>query len=649
MAKDAEGTAQPLPLASGDRLILSPEDPLTRVEIASDTGPLLLLDGRTKAQNGWFVVRSLIPSGKTENAVVWHVRPSRVAEWTRAPVVAHSQVGYAPGQKKVAVLELDPNFEAPGTARVLRLSSTGESREVLRGAIEAWGRWYRYEYALFDFSTVVEPGLYAIEYAGATTEPFGISQGIYDRGIWQPSLDTYLPVQMDHVKVREGYRIWHGPSHLDDARQAPAGVTHFDGYAQGPATESPFAPGEHIPGLDRGGWYDAGDFDLRTQTQAEALTDLVLLIEEFGADWDETTVDEAARSVTIRRPDGIPDAVQQIRHGVLAVLGQYEAVGHAIPGIIAPTLEQYTHLGDGASKTDNRIFSARLGPLESDGVSSGVADDRWAFTNRATALEYRALSSLAAASRVLGTLDESLAAECLRTAVRGWDEEHHREPALFRSFNTTGGNLTDEEVKAAVELLLATRGGDAYRARLSGLLPEIQKRFGAVGWIASRAIPSMDDSFRQGLETAARAYKHELDVELAKNPFGVPISTGGWGGSGGVAAFAVRMYFLHRAFPEVVGPEYTLRGLEFLLGRHPVSSVSLVSAVGTRSKLVAYGFNRADYSFIPGGLVPGVLIVKPDFPELTDEWPFLWFENEYVVSAVTTFILAANAAAVLVR
>jgi hypothetical protein len=74
-----------------------------------------------------------------------------------------------------------------------------------------------------------------------------------------------------------------------------------------------------------------------------------------------------------------------------------------------------------------------------------------------------------------------------------------------------------------------------------------------------------------------------------------------------------------------------------------------VSAVGTRSKLVAYGFNRADYSFIPGGLVPGVLIVKPDFPELTDEWPFLWFENEYVVSAVTTFILAANAAAVLVR
>src|SRR5258708_30633198 len=43
-------------------------------------------------------------------------------------------------------------------------------------------------------------------------------------GIWRPTLDTYLAEQMDHVKVREAYRIWHGASHLDDALQAP--VTH---------------------------------------------------------------------------------------------------------------------------------------------------------------------------------------------------------------------------------------------------------------------------------------------------------------------------------------------------------------------------------------------------------------------------------------
>jgi endoglucanase len=48
-------------------------------------------------------------------------------------------------------------------------------------------------------------------------------------------------------------------------------------------------------------------------------------------------------------------------------------------------------------------------------------------------------------------------------------------------------------------------------------------------------------------------------------------------------------------------------------------------------------------------MVPGIVIVQPDFPELKDSWPFLWFENEYVVSAVAGFILAANAVDALTR
>jgi hypothetical protein len=43
-------------------------------------------------------------------------------------------------------------------------------------------------------------------------------------------------------------------------------------------------------------------------------------------------------------------------------------------------------------------------------------------------------------------------------------------------------------------------------------------------------------------------------------------------------------------------------------------------------------------------MIPGVVIIQPDFPELKPAWPFLWYENEYVVDAVTSFILAANAA-----
>jgi hypothetical protein len=648
MQREADGTARSLPLASGHRMVLSPEDPLTRVAITSDHGPLMLFDGRNQAQNGWFVVRTLIPSDRTESAVVWHIHPNVIPGWTRPPVVAYNQVGYTPERSKVAVLELDPIYDAPQTARVLQLASNGNYHEVFRGEIKPWGKWLRYQYAHFDFSTVTEPGIYAIEYAGQINGPFRIAKDVYEQ-IWRPSLDIYLPEQMDHVKVREGYRIWHGASHLDDARQAPVNYTHFDGYAQGPTTDSPFAPGEHIPGLNVGGWYDAGDFDIRTETQAMVITDLVLAKECFGINSDQTTVDEKARYVQIDKPDGIPDVVQQIEHGVMGLLAQYKAIGHAIPGIIEPTLEEYTHLGDAASQTDGRIYSSRLNPLETDGADSGQPDDRWAFTTHVTPLNYAAIASLAAASRVLRGFDDQMAAECLQTAVRVWDGEHQHPPALFHSFNTTGGELQDEETKAAVELLIATNGGEIYRNRLKELLPAIQERFRTLGWIAVRAIPFMDADFQNSLAASLRSYQTKLDDQLSKNPYGVPISTGTWGGSGQVAGLAVHMYFLHQAFPEIIGSEYTLRGLDYVLGTHPASNVSYVSSVGTHSKLIAYGNNRADYTFVPGGMIPGVVIIQPDFPELKDDWPFLWYENEYVVDAATVFILAANAANALAK
>ena len=643
MEKRADGAVEPEPLARGERILLSPEDPLTRVSITSDGVPLLLFDGRNQAQNGWFVVRSLLPSDKTGDVVVWHVHPNVVPGWKRSPVVASNQVGYTPERKKIAVLELDPLDQGPAKARVLRMAPDGTYKEVFQGDVKPWGNWMRYSYAHFDFSAVREPGIYAIEYAGRVNAPFRIAKDVY-QNIWQPTLDTYLAEQMDHVKVREAYRIWHGPSHLDDARQAPVNYTHFDGYAQGPTTDSPFAPGEHIPGFNLGGWFDAGDFDLRSGTHSRVITDLTLAIENFGLDWDDTTVDEEARYVEIRKPDGVPDAIEQISHGVLYLLAQYRLFGHAIPGVIAPTLTEYTHLGDAASATDGKIYSEKMSPLESDGVYSGVPDDRWAFTTHVTALNYEVASSLAAASRVLRGYNDKMSAECLETAEKVWSEEHNEPPSLFHSFNTTGGDLREGETKAAVELLIATKGGGAYRARLGELLPTIEERFSTLGATAVRAVPFMDAEFKSSLRSMLVAYKTKLDQSLQRNPYRVPIATGTWGGSGLVAEFASRMYLLHAAFPDVIDTEYTLRALDYLLGTHPVSNVSYVSGVGTQSKLVAYGNNRADYTFIPGGIIPGVTILEPDFPELKSDWPFLWYENEYVVDTASAYILAARAA-----
>ena len=643
MAKD--GSGNPLPLASGGKsLTLAPEDPATRVTITSDRAPLALYDARNRAQNGWFVVRSLIPAGAKDNAIVWHVRPNVVKGWVRQPVVSFNQAGYTPGRSKIAMIELDPNFKAPDTATLVKLTKDGE-QPVFSGKIEPRGKWMRYDYAAFDFSSVREPGIYAISYGGHTTNPFPISAHAYDH-IWQTSLDTYLAEQMDHVEVREEYRVWQGPSHLDDARQAPPNIVHFDGYRMGPDLDSPFKAGEHIPGLAVGGWQDAGDYDIQTPSNAEVVRDLVWGRELFGLDWDETGVDEAARSVEIRKPDGVQDSIQQIRHGTLQLLAQYKVFGHAIVGIVDPVLRQYAHLGDAASQTDRMIYDPKMGPNESNGAYSGKPDDRWAFTTDFPSNDLFVAAALAGASRALHDADPKMAADALAAAKALWQAQRSKVGNKADQGDGRGspGMLDMADAGATIELLITTKGDPVYRARLEQLLPSIKQHFGWIGGAAVRAIPFMGPDYRAELVPAVKQAKAEVDTKLANNPFGVPISEGSWAGSAQVATFGTNMYLLHKAFPEIVGPEYTLRALDYMLGRHPVNNLSLVSTVGTKSKLIGYGHNRADYSFIPGGMVPGVIIIKPDFPELKTDWPFLWFENEYTVSTTSAYILAANAA-----
>jgi endoglucanase len=37
------------------------------------------------------------------------------------------------------------------------------------------------------------------------------------------------------------------------------------------------------------------------------------------------------------------------------------------------------------------------------------------------------------------------------------------------------------------------------------------------------------------------------------------------------------------------------------------------------------------------------LILKPDFPEHMEKWPFLWGENEYVIDICAEYIYLVNA------
>jgi hypothetical protein len=632
MTTTAWGDREPSPIATGRLLVLAPEDPTHRISIQGENCELGLYDGRQQAQNGWFVVRTLLPSKKAGDVIRWSLTGHTIPQWTRPPVITHSQVGYAPTQRKVAVIELDKHDRQLPHARLLRVSGDGTLHERFRADLKPWGMYLRYDYRTFDFSSVTENGLYIIEYDTIRSSLFRIAPDVYENA-WHATTDIFLPVQMDHMFVREAYRVWHGASHLDDALQAPVNHEHFDLYAQGPTTDTPYRPGEHIPGLNVGGWFDAGDYDIRTQTQYALVLQLAHLWEEFAPARDQTTVEQKTRYVEIHRPDGMPDVLQQVEHGVLQLLAQQKAVGHAINGIVEAHLYQYRHLGDALTKTDN---------------VAGTPDDRWAFTSKSSALNYGSAAALAAASRVLRGYKDSLAGECLATARRIWDEEHTHPPDRFSHGNTTGGPVQAEEFKAAVELLLSTKES-AFASRVDSLLPDSGQGLPYLAPFAVRAIPHMQASYAKRIEAQMERYVAARRRIATLTPFGVPISTGGWAGNAQVIGLGITNYLLHKTFPHLVDPDLTFRALEYVHGCHPGSAISFVSGVGTVSKKVAYGSNRADFTFIAGGVVPGVLVLKPDFPENKEDWPFLWGENEYVVSLGANYVYLVHAAIGLTR
>lgn len=440
--------------------------------------------------------------------------------------------------------------------------------------------------------------------------------------------------------------------------------------------------------MNVGGWYDAGDFDLEEPAQLNVIQSLALAYREFNLKYDELTVNEAARSVEMHRPDGVPDTVEQVRHGALYILAQFHNIGHAIRGTHEPDLRQYTQVGDGASKTDGRIYDPKLGPNEVRGSYSGKPDDRWIFTTNNPYFQWNAIAALAAAADTLKGWDDPLAKDCLETAEKAWAEEQiHPTPwpaaagfggaspagVLAASQGTVSGARhtgatagtnpppvpaavrnrfgVGMEWPAALELTIATHGAEPYKSRLRELFPQMitPQQMEIHGWTAVRALPYLDPSAREQMHEAVKTYMAGLDKRLDATPFGVPPSLGTWGGSGAVVDMAIRMYFLHKTFPDLVGPEYTMRAVNYILGTHPVSSTSYVAGVGTVSKLKTYSNNRADNSYIPGAVIPGYIIIKPDFPECIDDFGFLWFEDEAVVAGSASWVVAGNAAEAIVH
>ena len=474
-----------------------------------------------------------------------------------------------------------------------------------------------------------------VKYGKQQSQPFLIATDVFERNVWQPTLEYFLPVQMCHMRINEKYRVWHGLCHMDDALMAPVSYNHFDGYVQGGSTLTKFSSGEHVPGLNIGGWHDAGDYDLRVESQSGEVYILTRAYEEFNLKYDETSIDQHSHIVEIHQPDGKPDILQQIEHGALSVIGGYRNLGRLYRGIICPTLRQYVLLGDGINMTDGLVHDDNLKPGEKTATQSSLTDDRWVFTENNPGRELTTAAHLAAASRVLKGFNDTLSIQCLEVAE-----------ALYNLDRPAAGRSATSKVHAAIELFKTT-GKQVYKDYMIQNESLIVKEIRNLGWLIGDVLPKIDNTtFTQSVKKAVQGFSAEIAKEGAETPFGVPYRPYIWGAGWDIQSFGVKQYFLHKAFPDLFPADYLFNALNFILGVHPGSNTaSFASGVGVRSTIVAYGINRADWSYIPGGVSSGTALIRPDFPELLD-WPYLWQQQEYVMGGGATnfmfLVLAAD-------
>ena len=650
---DDRGTGEfvdPLPISIGHTMLFAPDAPERMIKISCEDADLELYDGRMIAQNGWYVLRSELPAGRTGKVLSWIVEPNAVKGWTREPNIGFSQVGYIPSQPKVAVIELDRKDRPHSTASVWKVQDNGTTSKVFSGKTQVWGEYYKYNYVKFDFSSVTGPGVYYIQYGDDRTGNFIIADDVYDK-ITDATSDVWVPIHMNHMFVNEAYRVWHGEPFKEGYLQAPPSTDHFDLHWQGPTTDTKYKGLELIPGLNVGGFFDAGDFDIETGANISVVKNFVTMWEVFKPMRDMTYVNEDQRYVDLHRPDGTPDVLQYIEHGTLNLLAQAEQIGHMAQCLSNSVLDNYHHLGDAASLTDGLHYDPSLKPYEksADGRRSGTKDDMWAFTSRNPQLDLRAATMFAAASRALRGYNDPLADRALKQSRRLLKEADELMSSRMDAMRPmTGADarrpMPGPDVSTSLQLYIST-GEQQYRDNFeSGIWNMLDRNVNFGISTALDAIPYMDEAYREKLRPYIVKYREYVESLSKENPYGVPMGLGNWAASGAVVNFGTVICFANRYYPDIIPAEYAYRVTDYMFGCHPYHNYSLVAAVGAaRPKAVFYGNNRADFSFIPGNVAPGILFRNPDHFENYDDWPFLWGQNEGTIAGNTEYIIFGSA------
>ena len=413
-------------MAVGKTLVLAPEDPERRVTIEAVSGELQLLDGRNLAQNGWFIVRSLLQAeGDGEGGGVG------------GPPERHPELDADPGRRLLAG-RLSPVAEEGGGHRTRRERHGPRDRVPLRGdARRHAGRAAEGEGPALGLVPPVQVrhgGFQRREPPRAVLHPVRAAEDgdVPDR-----------PERVRHHLARDGRRLVPGADGPHDGQRGVPRVARpaahgrrAAGAAELPALRrlpdgAPRPRRSTSPSSGSRGSPSAAGSTPATSTSRAAPT-------PARSSASSTPGRRSSRSATRRssiRPPASSTFIARTASRTSCSRSSTapspwrrstRTIGFLSQGIVDSHLHRYHHLGDASTQTDNLIYDPSLKPYQVEGNRSGTPDDRWVFTPRSPFSNYSGIGSLAAASRALRGYNDALADECLALAKKAYAEERQR-------------------------------------------------------------------------------------------------------------------------------------------------------------------------------------------------------------------------------
>ena len=441
--------------------------------------------------------------------------PAACASPPWSGVVRVDQVGYAPGETKIAVL-LAPGSAAGARAAVIDAGGRTVLSPALGGSRGRWNGGFR-DVRPIDLTALTTPGVYRVRIDGpghAESPPFRIGAGLF------------APLARDAVGYLQAHRDGpdqvsprRSPSHLaDGAATVYAGPSFDDDDQMTDDLESIGGPVDVA-----GGWFDAGDYLKFTHTTAYVLV-VLLLVKRDGVD--------------------VPGLDDEIRHG-LAWLDK----------MTGDTFYTQVGIGSGGPGFRGDHDAWRL-PEQDDRLDVSPGDERYYQRYRPVfraaplgePISPNLAGRVAAAYALAAQVDPAHAAARLATAARIFDRADTDPGKLVttepRSFYPED-SWADDLALGAAELARAGRQlGDARADEWSRSAVSWGETNAEIGRTATLSVYDVSALADLELATSAPAFRRDLERRL----------------DAGVAAAAADPM---RAAAGDGGPDYAARQLGF--------------------------------------------------------------------------------------